>query len=136
MKSTPATFGLPDTLPALGPREFRGCLMFAAMGLFVLLLGLFPGLRPPPGSALPLLILWLALPAWGLFKFLKRKPRASVEKRESGTRTQVGMYAVVMIGAGIGYFLWAKRLGVAPPVVIGTLLILEGLGGMIVSFTE
>ena len=69
MNDIPLTFGVPDTLPALGRREIRGCFIFAAMGLFVLLVGLFPAILPPPQMALPLALCCLALPAWGLYRF-------------------------------------------------------------------
>ncbi len=122
MKPIPTTFGIPDTLPPLSRRELRGCFVFGGMGLFVLLLGLFPNLRPPPRAALPLALCWLALPAWGLFKFLKGKSRSDGEKHEkraSGTSTQVGLYALVMVSVGVGFFLWAKHLGVASSVIFG-----------------
>jgi len=139
MKSIPTTFGIPDTLPPLGRRELRGCFMFAGMGLFVLLVGLFPNLRPPPRMALPLALCWLALPAWGLFRYLTRKQRTEVRipaDRTRGTSTQVGLYAVIMVGVGVGFFFWARHLGVAAPVIFGSLLLIEGLGGVIVSLTE
>lgn len=139
MNPIPTTFGIPDTLPPLGRRELRGCFVFAGMGLFVLLLGLFPNLRPPPRAALPLAICLLALPAWGLFRFLKGKCRADVQRREkraSGTSTQVGLYTLVMVGVGVGGFLWTRHLGVASSVIFGALLLIEGLGGVIVSLTE
>jgi hypothetical protein len=113
--------------------------VFAGMGLFVLLLGLFPNLRLPPGGAWPFVICCLAVPAWGFFRFLTGKSRADVqqrEKRASGTATQVGLYTIVMVSAGIGFFLWARHLGVASSVILGTLLIIEGLGGVMVSLTE
>lgn len=113
--------------------------MFGGMGLLVLLLGLFPNLRPPPRAALPLAICLLSFPAWGLFKFLKGKSRADLESREkrvSGTSTQVGLYTLVMVGVGVVFFLWARHLGVASSVIVGTLLLIEGLGGVIVSLTE
>lgn len=135
MTPIPIRYGLPDTLPPLGRRELRGCIVFAGLGLFVLLFGLFPNLRPPPWMALPLV---LALPARGLFRYLTRK-RTEVKtpaERKSGTSAQVGLYAVIMIGVGIGFFFWARRLGVASPVIFGSLLLIEGLGGVIVSLTE
>ena len=139
MNPIPTTFGIPDTLPPLGRRELRGCFVFAGMGLFVLLIGLFPNLRPPPRAALPLAICLLALPAWGLFRFLKGKSRADVQRREkraSGTSTQVGLYTLVMVGVGVGFFLWARHLGLASSVIFGALLLIEGLAGVIVSLTE
>ena len=139
MKSIPTTFGIPDTLPPLKRRDLRSCFVFGGMGLFVLLLGLFPNLRPPPHAALPLVVCWLALPVWGLFRFLKGKSRANVQGREeraSGTSTQVGLYTLVMVGIGVGFFWWARHLGVAASVNIGTLLLIEGLGGVIISRTE
>ncbi|MBI5387610.1 MAG: hypothetical protein HZA90_23365 [Verrucomicrobia bacterium] len=139
MKPIPTTFGIPDTLRPLSRRDLRSCYVFACMGLFVLLLGLFPNLRPPPRAALPLAICFLALPAWGCFRFLTGKSRVDVQKREeraSGTRMQVGLYTLVMVGVGIGFFLWARHLRVASPVILGGLLLIEGLGGVIVSLTE
>jgi hypothetical protein len=139
MNDIPLTFGLPDTLPAPVRREIGGCFVFAAMGLFVLLIGLFPGIRPPPQMALPLVVCILALPAWGLYRFFARQRRTKVKtpaERAKGTSTQVGIYAVVMVGAGIGFFVWARHLGVPSPIIFGSLLIIEGLGGVIVSLTE
>lgn len=138
MNDIPLRFGIPDTLPALSRREIRGCFIFAAMGLFVLLIGLFPGLRPPPWMALPLALCWLAFPVWGLFRFFTRQRtvvRTPVE-RAKGTSTQVSVYVVVMVGAGVGFFVWARLLGIPSPVIFGSLLIIEGLGGVIVSLTE
>lgn len=139
MNPIPTTFGIPDTLPPLGRRELRGCFVFAGMGLFVLLVGLFPNLRPPPRMALPLALCWLALPAWGLFRYLTRKQRTDVKipaERARGTSTQVGFYAVIMVGVGFGFFFWARYLEVSAPVIFGSLLLIEGLGGVIVSLTE
>jgi hypothetical protein len=139
MKDIRTTFGIPDTLPPLGRRELRGCFMFAAMGLFVLLVGLFPNLRPPPRMALPLALCWLALPAWGLFRYLRRKQRYQVNvpaERTRGTSTQVGLYGGIMVGVGVAFFVWARHLGVSSTVIFGSLLLIEGLGGVIVSLTE
>lgn len=139
MKSIPTTFGIPDTLPPLGSRELRGCFVFAGMGLFVLMLGLFPSLRPPPRAALPLALCGLALPAWGLFRYLTRRQRADVKiptERARGRSTQVGLYAVIMIWAGFGFYFWGKHLRLSSPVIFGSLLLMEGLGGVIVSLTE
>jgi len=135
----PTTFGIPNTLPPLSRRDLRGCLLFGGMGLFVLLLGVFPSLRPPPRLALPLALCWLALPAWGLFRYFTRRQRTDGNKpaeRAHGTSTQVRLYTVIMVGVGVGFFLWARHLGASSPVIFGTLLLIEGLGGMIVSLTE
>lgn len=139
MNDIPLKFGVPDTLPALSRREIRGCFIFAAMGLFVLFVGLFPSLLPPPQMALPLALCCLAFPAWGLFRFFARQRRSVVKtpmECGSGTRAQVGVYVVVMVAAGVGFFLWARHLGVPSPIILGSLLIIEGLGGVIVSLTE
>jgi hypothetical protein len=109
------------------------------MGLFVLLVGLFPSLRPPPQTAVPLALCWLAFPAWGLFRFFTRSRRLVARtpaERGSGTGAQVGIYAVIMVAAGLGFFFWARHLGVPSPVIFGSLLVIEGLGGVIVSLTE
>lgn len=89
--------------------------------------------------ALPLALCSLALPAWGLLRYLTRKQRADVKiltESGSGTSTQVGLYAVIMVGIGFGFFFWARHLGVPAPVIYGSLLLIEGLGGVIVSLTE
>jgi hypothetical protein len=89
--------------------------------------------------ALPLALCLLALPAWGLFRYITRKSRADVQSRDErahGTRTQVRVFAVTMIGVGVGFYFWARHLGVSAPVILGSLLIIEGVGGMIVSLTE
>ena len=132
-------FVIPNTLPPLGGRELRACFVFAGMGLFVLLVGLFPHLRPPPRTALPLALCCLAFPVWGLLKFITRKPATGAqagEDRTHGTSTQVRLFAAMMVGIGVGFYFWTKHLGVVPPVILGSLLIIEGLGGMIVSLTE
>jgi hypothetical protein len=41
-----------------------------------------------------------------------------------------------MLAAGVGFFIWARQLRVPSPVILGSLLIIEGLGGVIVSLTE
>jgi len=139
MTNIRTTFGFQDTLPPLDLRGLRGYIVFAGMGLFVLVVGLFPNVRPPPHMGLPFALCLLALPAWGLFRFLTRKPRADDQNPPeslSCTRTQVGFYSVIMIGVGVGYFFWARHLGVSSRVVLGSLLVIEGLGGAIVSLTE
>jgi hypothetical protein len=136
------TCGIPDTLPPLNLRGIRGYCVFAGMGLFVLLVGLYPKLRPTPHLAWPFTFCWLALPVyglWGLLKFLTRKPRTEGQipvESLSCTRTQVGFYTVIMLGVGLGFFFWARHLGVSPPVILGSLLVIEGLGGSIMSLTE
>src|SRR5687768_8761135 len=120
MNPIPTTFGIPNTLPPLSRRDLRGCFVFGGMGLFVLLLGLFPSLRPPPRMALPLALCWLALPAWALSRYLTRRQGTHVKKpaeRPHGTGPQVGLYAVIMVGVGVGFFLWARHLGVASSVI-------------------
>ena len=134
----PTTFGVPNTLPPLSRRDLRGCLFFGGMGLFVLLLGLFPSLLPAPRLALPLASCGLALPAWGLFRYFTRRTRNDGNKpaeRTHGTSTQVQLYTVIMVGVGVGFFLCARHLGASSSVILGTLLLIEGLGGMIVSLT-
>ena len=142
MTTTQTTFGFPNSLPPLDLRGLRGYCVFAGMGLFVLVVGLFPNLRPTPRMTLPFVLCWLALPAyglWGLFRFLSRKPGTEDQRPVeslSCTRTQVGFYTVIMIGLGLGFFFWARHLGVSSPVILGSLLIIEGLGGSVISLTE
>jgi hypothetical protein len=139
MNEIPSKYGIPNTLPPLGLRQIWGCFLFAGMGLFVLLIGLFPNLRPPPSAALPLALCALVLPAWGLYRFLTHKPGKDIQERESnanGSRTQVGLYVLIMIGVGVGFFFWAKHLDVPSPVLLGSLLVIEGLGGILISLTE
>src|SRR5437588_12313076 len=99
MNDIPIRFGFPDTLPPLGHRELRGCFVFAGMGLLVLMLGLFPSLRPPPRAALLLPVCYLVLAGWGLFRFIKREPGAGVAKpaaRTAGTSLQAGIFTALM----------------------------------------
>jgi hypothetical protein len=89
--------------------------------------------------ALPLALCWLAFPAWGLFRYFTHQGRTIVKtpvERAKGTSTQVSVYVVVMVTAGVSFFIWARHLGVPSPVIFGSLLIIEGLGGVIVSLTE
>ena len=139
MTDIPTQFGIQNTLTPLGRRDLRSCFVFAGMGLIVLLVGLFPQLRPPPRMALPLALCTLAFPAWGLFRFVTRKSRANVptpRERTHGNRAQVGFFAVIMISVGVGFYYWARHLGVSSSVIFGSLLIIEGVGGMFVSLTE
>jgi hypothetical protein len=41
-----------------------------------------------------------------------------------------------MIGVGFAFFFWARHLGVASTVIFASLLLIEGLAGVIVSMTE
>jgi hypothetical protein len=41
-----------------------------------------------------------------------------------------------MVAVGFAFYFWAKHLGVSSPVIFGSLLLIEGLGGVIVSLTE
>src|SRR4030095_3673468 len=41
-----------------------------------------------------------------------------------------------MVAVGVGFLLWARHLGIPSPVILGCLLVIEGLGGVIVSLTE
>src|SRR5687768_1496391 len=128
------TFGFPDTLPPLTHRELRSCMVFASMGLLVLAIGLFPSLRPPPQLALPIALATLTIPAVALFRFLtgwKKMTPSRKEARSNGTNTQVGLFALIMIAIGIGFYLWANFLGVESAIILGILLIIEGLGGII-----
>jgi len=137
MSHIETSFGVPKALPPLSGRELKGYMTFGCMGLFVLLIGLFPGLRPSPEWALPFAASWLALPVVGLYRFLTRSRREQASTpAASGTRPQVTAYAIVMIGVGIAFFFWARHLNVPSPVILGTLLIIEGLGGVIVSLTD
>ena len=82
----PTTFGLPNTLPPAGRSELRSWFVFAGMGLFVLLIGLYPNLRPSPRLALPLAVGWLALPVWGVFRFLMRRRRVAFQTEKLRSR--------------------------------------------------
>jgi len=138
MNNTQLLFGIPNTLRPLSHRQLRSCFLFAGMGLVVLLVGLFPGLRPPPSFALPLALCWLAFPVWGMLNYLNANQAGtqSQRKRTSGTSMQVGLFALFTVGIGICFYPWARELGVASTVALGMLLIMEGLGGIIVSLTE
>ena len=127
------TFGFPDSLPPLGLRDLRGCLWFAVTGILLLALGLFPHLIPSRRMGFPLLACWVALPAWALFTLLTRK---RVTDAHQGSGVQVRLYTLIVVSFGIGYFLWAKHLGLPWHVIIGTLFLMEALPGVVVSLTE
>jgi len=128
MKNIQTTLGIPDTLPPSGYGELRVPFWFGGIGFLLLLLGLFHNaifLRAA-------LICWLALPIFGLFRQFGDKPRAS--KRQASA--QVWIYTFLVVGFGVGFSCWARHLGLAWPVVIGSLFVIEGLAGAIASLTE
>jgi hypothetical protein len=120
--------GIPNTLPPLGYGELRGCGWFGGVGLLLLLLGLFD-------NAVLLriaLVAWLALPLFALFRRFAAKSQAG-RRPVSG---QVRLYTVLVVGFGVAFAMWARHLGLAWPVVIGALFLIEGLAGAIASLTE
>ena len=123
MKDIRATLGIPDTLPPPGYNELRGCFWFSGIGSLMLLLGLFH-------NAIPFriaLVCWFILPFLGFFRSRTRKPPAGA---------QVWIYTFFVVGFGVGFTFWARHIGLAWPVVIGALFLIEGLAGAIASLTE
>jgi hypothetical protein len=120
--------GIPNTLPPLGYGDLRGCCWFGGIGLLLVLLGL-------SHNAVPLrftLACWLILPFLG---FLRRRTR-QVRSSKKPVSMQVRIYTLVVVGFGIGFTFWARQLGLAWPVVVGSLFLIEGLAGVIASLTE
>ena len=85
-----------------------------------------------------LLVFWLTLPAWGLFRLFARKPPADGQKRTStqGTRVQLALYTLIVVGFGVGFTFWARHLGLSWRVVLGALLVIEALPAVVVALTE
>jgi hypothetical protein len=79
------------------------------------------------------LVCWLVLPVKGLFKPSARKLRTDGQK---STSAQVRLYTIIVVGFGVIFTLWARRLGLSWPIVIGTLFFIEALPSVIVSLTE
>jgi hypothetical protein len=130
MRNPQSTFGIPNTLPALGLREVRHWLWLAFTGLLLLALGLFPHLIPAPWGGLLVLAFWLALPVRGLFM---SKPTGEGQKRVS---TQTKFYTLIMVSFGVGFTLWARYLGLPWSTTIGALFFIEALPSIVVSLTE
>ena len=125
MQEIPMTLGLPDTLPPLGYDELRGPRWFGGFGLLLLLTGFFH-------NALPFrvaLACWLVMPLLGFFRRKKEPSRGPL-------KVQVWIYTCLVVGFGIGFTQWARHLGLAWPIVIGALFLIEGLAGAIASLTE
>ena len=124
-RQTRITFGLPDSLPPLSYHELRTPVWFGGVGFLLLLLSLFR-------NAVPLRVLlacWLVLPFLGIFA-------GKNGSRKSPVKVQVWIYTCLIVGFGIGFTQWARHLGLAWPVVIGALFLIEGLAAAIASLTE
>jgi hypothetical protein len=123
-------FGIPDTLPPLSRREVWNWLWLGLTGLLLLALGFFPHLIPPPWGGYLVLACWLALPIRGLFEL---KPATDTQKRMNA---QVRLYTFIVVSFGVGFTLWARKLGLSWPVIIGALFFIEALPSLIISLTE
>lgn len=128
MQNHAKTYGFPDTLSPLTRESLIGPLWLAGGGILCCLLGAFPWLlRSWGGTALG--AGWLAL--------------AILARRHAGATRGGGewglpfaLFACLVVSVGTGYAVWARHLEVAWPVVLGTLLIIEGLASAIASLTE
>ena len=130
MKDPLNILGIPDTLPPLSRREVWHWLWLGFTGLLLFALGSFPHAIPPPWGGCLVLICWLVLPVRGLFK---RKPTTAAHKRMNA---QVRLYTFIVVSFGVGFTLWARKLGLSWPVIIGVLFFIEALPSLIVALTE
>jgi len=130
MKDPRNILGIPDTLPPLSRREVWHWLWLGFTGLLLFALSSFPHAIPPPWGGCLVLVCWLALPLRGLFE---RKPTTAAHKRMNA---QVRFYAFIVVSFGVGFTLWARKLGLSWPVIIGALFFIEALPSLIAALTE
>jgi hypothetical protein len=126
------TLGIPNTLPPLTRRELKGYGWFGVTGLLLLTLGTFPNLAAVRWGVLVALVCWLAVPGRGLFR---RSPNSHSAGRKV-LRTQIVLYTSVVVSFSVGFALWAKQLGLAWPIVIGAVFLIDAFANMIASLTE
>ena len=129
MIKTRATFGMPNTLPALNHAVVLARLWLAFCGVLLVAISFFQ--TALPGKLGPALFIgcWLALPARDLLQRRKAKPRS-----EPDPRLRVYLMAIFVFSACI--VLWGRKLGLSWPVVLSLLLLVEALSSFIVSLTE
>src|SRR5207237_4960881 len=113
-------------------RELKGYLWFGVTGLLLLTLGIFPNLAAVRWGVMVVMVCWLALPARGLFK---RSPYPHSAGRKA-LSTQIMLYTFVVVSFSVGFVLWARHLGLAWPIVIGAVFLIDAFANMIASLTE
>jgi hypothetical protein len=124
--------GIPNTLPPSTRRDLKGYLWFGVIGLLLLTLGILPNLAAVRWGVLVALLCWFALPARG---WLRRSPNPHSEGRKS-LSTQIMLCTFVVVGFSIGFALWARQLGLAWPIVIGAVFLIDAFANIIASLTE
>ncbi len=125
--------GIPDTLPPASPRDVWARLWLGAAGLLLVMLSLFPDLVPYPWGLILFLSCWLVLPLWGIAKRFSQKSLAADEHYRTIAAT---IYTCLIVTFGIGFTVWARKLGLTWPFVLGSLFFIEALPSTLVSFTE
>lgn len=127
-----STLGIPNTLPPLTRRELRGYVWFGVTGLLLLTLGIFPNQAAVRWGVLVAIVCWLALPARGLFR---RSPNPHSEGRKA-LSMQIMLYTFVVVSFSVGFALWARQLGLAWPIVIGAVFLIDAFANLIAALTE
>jgi hypothetical protein len=126
-------FGIPNTLPPLGFRELKGYLWFAVVGLLLLALGVSPDLAAVRWTVLFTLACWCAVPFVGLFR---QPPSGSHADGRKAMSAQLRLYTVVVVAFSVGFAIWARQLGLAWPIVLGAVMLIDAFANMIGSLTE
>ena len=128
------TLGIPDTLPPLTHRELKGYLWFGVTGLLLLTIGIFANLAAVRWGVLVAMVCWLALPARGLFR-QSPNPHPHTEGRKA-LSAQLRLFTFVVVSFIVGFAYWARHLGLAWPIVIGAVFLIDAFANMIAALTE
>jgi hypothetical protein len=133
LKDVSTALGIPNNLPPLSFRELRGYLWFGIAGLLPLTLGVYPHSAAVRWTVACLAVVWIIAPARRLFK--RPVPGAQTDNCKA-MRAQIRLYTFVVVALSVGFAFWARRLGIAWPVVIGALFVIDAFANLIASLTE